>query len=480
MPLPNFGGERSSTNRFALRPAFLEPGSGGRPWFATCKAAPSDPRMKRPPAYFYDLDERPPWHWLVLYALQWAVILFPALIIAARLCAQALNLTAAEEVRFVQLTLLVSGLFTVFQTLYGHRYPVLEGPSTAVLLTYALLARNGLGVIQGGAIIAGVALAVLVLTGAVQRLLRFITPNVVGVILMLIAFTLLPHLVRPVIGSDGAHPEGDPIVFALALVLVLLITTGSHWLTGIWKTLTVFFGMLLGTAVFAVLGRLDPAPLQSAAWVSLPRPWASLSPTLYWPAVLSYGFAYLAVLVNSLGSLQGIAAITAPGRLPRAIRRGLMVNAIGGICCGALGIVGTVSYSTSPGVLLVNRVASRFAVTGCGVLLALAALVPKLSSLLALVPASVVAAALCVAMGGQVGAGLAIVSGGKELASRDYFVVGIPIVLGTFLSLLPEPFLALLPGPVRVLMGNGLIAGIFLVLLLEHCLLPAPRPAAKE
>jgi len=154
MPLPNFGGERSSTNRFALRPAFLEPGSGGRPWFATCKAAPSDPRMKRPPAYFYDLDERPPWHWLVLYALQWAVILFPALIIAARLCAQALNLTAAEEVRFVQLTLLVSGLFTVFQTLYGHRYPVLEGPSTAVLLTYALLARNGLGVIQGGAIIA--------------------------------------------------------------------------------------------------------------------------------------------------------------------------------------------------------------------------------------------------------------------------------------------------------------------------------------
>lgn len=432
--------------------------------------------MKRMPHYIYDLDERPPWHWLVLYGVQWAVILFPALVIVASLCGQALGLTAAEEVRFLQLTLLVSGGFTTLQTLFGHRYPVLEGPSTAVLLTYALLAHNGLSVIQGGAIVAGVLMVIVVLTGTVSRVLRFITPNVVGVILILIALTLLPHLIHPMIGLQDRHPNGDPITFALALLLTLLITAAAHWLTGIWKTLAIFFGMLLGTAIFAVLGRLDLTPLRASAWFSLPRPWDSIDPVLYWPAILSYAFAYIAVLVNSLGSLQGVAAITDPDRLPGSIQRGLFWNALGGICCGAFGIVGTVSYSTSPGVLLVNRVASRFAVTSCGVILTLAALIPKLSSLLALVPAAVVGAALCVAMGGQVGAGLAIITAGREIDSRDYFVVGVPLVLGTLLGLLPETFLATMPGTLRVLLGNGLIAGIFLVLLLEHLLLPNNRP----
>jgi uracil permease len=203
-------------------------------------------------------------------------------------------------------------------------------------------------------------------------------------------------------------------------------------------------------------------------------------PVFYWPALLAFALAYLAVVVNSLGSIQGIAGITDLKRLPTALNRGILVNGLAGICCGLVGIVGLVSYSMSPGVVLISRVASRFTIAFCGVILMLAALLPKLAALLAIVPAPVVGAALCVGLGGQVGAGLQIITaGGRGLSGRDYLVVGLPVILGTVIGILPPPFLADLPTGLQVLLGNGLIVGIVLVLPLEHLLLRESKKSVK-
>jgi uracil permease len=150
------------------------------------------------------------------------------------------------------------------------------------------------------------------------------------------------------------------------------------------------------------------------------------------------------------------------------------LNGLGGIGCGLLGLVGLVSYSMSPGVILANRVASRFAVAWCGAILIVAAFVPKLAAALALVPPPVVGAALCSAMGAQVGAGLAVVTSGMP-SIRDYFVVGLPLLIGTMVSFLPEPFMAVVNPSIRIFLGNGLIVGIFLVLILEHLVMRKRR-----
>ena len=57
------------------------------------------------------------------------------------------------------------------------------------------------------------------------------------------------------------------------------------------------------------------------------------------------------------------------------------------------------------------------------------------------------------------------------MTGRDYFVVGLPVLLGTCVGFLPENMLTSLPVGVRVIFGNGLVIGILLVLLLEHVLL---------
>lgn len=420
--------------------------------------------------YLYDLDDPLPPHYALLYGLQWAFIMFPALIIAASLSGGALGLTGASEVRFLQLTLFTSGVFTVIQTLWGHRYPLLEGPATALVLTFILLAPYGLSVIQGGLLLGGTLLIATVFSGQLERVLRLFTPNVIGVILMLIAFGLLPPLIRFMTGADEAHREGQVQVFLISVALVLFIATMSHRLRGIWKTVSILIGMVLGSLTFFLMGRLYWHELARASWFSASSRWIVSYPSFYWPAVIAFACAYLAVMVNSLGSLQGAAAITDSKRLPGAVRRGILLNGVAGIVCGLFGVVGTVSYSSSPGVILVNRIASRYAVTSCGVILLGAAFIPKLAALLALVPTPVVGAALCVAMGGQIGVGIQMIFS-KRLSSRDYFVVGIPILLGTLSGFLPEGLFAAQNGFFQIFMENSLIVGIALVLLLEHLLL---------
>jgi xanthine/uracil permease len=425
--------------------------------------------MTNPP-YVYGIDDRPPLRHSVLYGLQWAVIIFPALIVVTHLSGRALQLSGEAEIRYFQLMLLTSGLLTFLQCLAGHRYPLLDGPSTALLLTFITLAPRGIETIQCGTIVGGMLLILMVFRGNLEKLIGFATPNVVGVILMLIAFTLLPHLIRSMTGMSIERPEGEGIILVISFLLVILAAALSHWLSGFLKTVSLLLGILLGTVLFALMGRIEWAKLGVGGWFSVPMLWAPVHPRLDWAAVAAFAISYSAVVVNSLGSLHGIAKITESTRLAKSISRGLLLNGVGGIVCGLLGLVGTVSYSMSPGVILANRVASRFAVAWCGGILIVAAFVPKLAAALALVPPPVVGAALCSAMGAQVGAGLAVVSGGVP-SIRDYFVVGLPLLIGTLVSFLPEAFMSSVTPSLRIFLGNGLIVGIFLVLMLEHVIM---------
>lgn len=423
------------------------------------------------PSYIYNLDDHPPIRHSLLYGFQWAMIMFPGLIIAASLSVGSFPAGTLDKGYFLQMTLLTSGLFTWLQSLWGHRYPLLEGPSTALMLAFILVSPLGLPTIQGGMILGAILLILTVLSRQLDRVTVFFTPNVIGVILMLVSL----GLIRPLIGfmTGGSATEGG--VFLISVFLVLLIASLSHWLKGFWKTVSILLGMILGSFLFFFLGRLSLAELAGAPWLSVSILKLPSTPGFHWQAIIAFACAYLAVMVNSLGSLQGIAVITDEQRLKSSIGRGLFFNGLAGICCGIFGVVGTVSFSMSPGVVLVLRVASRYAVGYCGLLLLAGAFFPKLAALLSLVPAPVVGAALCVGLGGQIGIGISTIAS-KPLSSRDYFVVGIPLLLGTLVSFLPQTLFDALPGSLQIFVANSLITGIFLVLILEHALLRKRNP----
>lgn len=422
--------------------------------------------------FFYALDERLPlWRGLV-YGLQWALIMFPTVMMVAAIAAEALQLTGGARVAFFQRMLLLSGGATVLQTLVGHRYPVQEGPATALLLTFVVLAPQGLATIQGGFLCGGLLLFAIGMLGWTGRLGGYFTPNVVGVILFLIALTLIPHLLPRLLGVSPAYPSGEGAVFAAALLLILLITVLASRLRGFLQTTAILLGILAGSLGFWAWGRVDLALVGGAAWLALPGGLWAGTPHFSPSGVLASLLAYLAVAVNAVGSIQGVAGVVGAGEVARRMDRGLAVTGLAGVAAAGLGVVGTVGFSTSPGVILVTRVASRYALTTCGMILVAAGLMSRLSALLAAVPPAVVAAALCVALASQVGAAItAITAGSRALAGRDYLVVGLPVLLGSVVATAPARFFAGLPAVLGTIVGNGLVLGILLVLLLEHVLM---------
>jgi uracil permease len=417
--------------------------------------------------YTYDIDDRPPARLTVVYALQWAIIIFPIFITSSILPARVLQMNPAQEVRFLQLILLSSGIFTTVQCLWGHRYPVIDGPSTALLLTFLIIAPYGLRAVQAGQIAGGLLLMAAVIILKPKRIISIMTPNVIGVILMLIALTLLPYMSRLMSGEGPVSGEGSAVKFVVSVGLVILMSAMAYRLGGVLKTVWLLAGMAVGTAVFYALERPSFTHLLSSSWFSIPADIIPSKPQLTISALIAFAVSYVAVVVNSVGSIEAIANITSRDRLPEAIPRGLFINGMAGVFCGLVGTIGMVSYSVSPGIVLSIKVASRFAVAWCGLVFILAAFVPKLAAFFALVPAPVVGAALCTAMGIQIGAALDIVAA-SGIGQRSYYIVGLPVVLGTMIGFLPQSIVNELPQAFRVFLGNGLIFGILLVLFLEH------------
>jgi uracil permease len=433
----------------------------------------------------YELDQRLSPTLTLLHALQWLLIFLPILTVVSALAAEFLHLDPGAKAAFFQRTLFVCGLVTLVQTLAGHRLPLTEGPSAALLLCLATAASSGQAAVSGGMIAGGVLLAACGWFGFMRFLVPLFTDRVVGVILMLIALTILPFLLPMLTGVSPTRPEGDAFIFALSILLVALMMMMSHHLTGRLKTLSIFLGVTLGTLLFAVLGFLDTGPVRSMPWFALPRPaWGPL-PKFDLSIVLAFALGYLAVLVNAMGSVMSVAPLVAADRVKARLDRGLGLTGLSGVLCGLAGVVGTVPYSNSPGVIAVTRVGTRYALTAAGGILILLALLLKVTALLTAVPSPVVGAALLTAMAAQIGVSLDIMQDpSRRMTGRDYTVIGLPILVGVLVGLLPEEFMAQVPAVLRPILKNGLIVGLVLVLLLEHVLLrqkfSSPRPAVPR
>ena len=430
--------------------------------------------------FIFELDEKPPTFKTVIYGFQWVMVSIPAVAVFSALCSNALGLDPAAQISFSQRLLIVTGLGTILQSLVGHRYPILEGPSAALLLTFVILAPQGLPVIEGGLIFGSLFLMVAGKFQWFKWVSSLFTPNVVGVILILVAFTLLPFVYPMLIGISPSHPYGELSVCGFSLLIIFFVSFLSHWLRGFLQTTSMLAGIIFGLILFLLQGRVTLALVKESPWLAFPSPSLGVWPAFSLTAVLSLVCTNLAVMINSVGSIQGMSEVVTKEGLEDRIHRGICVNGAGGLIAALLGVVGLVSASISTGVVLVSRVASRHVLTMCGGIMIICAFVPKLWAVLTAIPSSVVGAVLFVTLSSQLMAGMTVImSGKKQIERREYFTVGFPVLLGTIIAFLPKPFFDLFPATIASVVSNGLVMGLVFSLLSEHLLFRSRRGKKK-
>jgi xanthine/uracil permease len=419
--------------------------------------------------FLYDLDERPPFWRNLFYGIQCAVLMLSTLTVLSTLAGAALQLSLLELAAMVQRVLMVSGLMMIAQFYMGHRYPMLGGPSLAVTLTIIALAPYGGAVVMGGMMVGGACLVVISLCNLLRHMERLFTANVTAAVILLIAFSLLGSITPKLAGISSTQPDGDPVALLLAFFVLFIVCVFSVALDGIWRSLSILIGMASGYLICFFLDRVDTASIRLASWYAIPGMLPFGAPRFLLPAVLPFVFAYLVVLVNFMGSIFGMAEALGHQNIEKRLRHGLGISGVAGIVAGIFGAIGTVPKSTSPGVVLTTRVASYYAQLACGFILVAVAFIPKLAAVLAGVPDPVIGGAILVILSSQVSLGIRTATRGKEVFStRDGFVIGLPVLIGTALPLLPSGFFQDMPLLIAAFLRNGLAVGMLAVILLEH------------
>ena len=190
------------------------------------------------------------------------------------------------------------------------------------------------------------------------------------------------------------------------------------------------------------------------------------------PGVLiSFIFCFLALSINDLGSIQSMVTLLDLKETGKRITRGITVTGLANIAAGFFGVLGTVNFSLSPGVIASTGCASRFVLIPAAAIVGLLAFFPAAIGIIAYVPSVVIGCVLIYILSSQIAAGLVVAFQGEEKDSFDInsgLAIGLPVLLGTVVAFLPGTVIDTFPVVLKPILGNGFVVGVAAALALEH------------
>lgn len=419
----------------------------------------------------YGLDQRPPFLKSLLFGLQWAAIVISLIIILGKVAGSQHFSEPADQIVYLQKMFFVTGLSLFCQVLWGHRLPVICGPATVLLIGIISSRSFNSDTVYTSVMAGGLIIALLAASGLFAYLQKLFTTRVVAAVLMLIAFTLAPTIQKLVIAEKSGVVPLANLTFAFGLVFAMFLL--QRLLAGVWKSTLIIWSMALGSTAYLLF-------FPQAATVSLFSQTTLLSGFFsrmtfglsFEPGVLiSFLFCFLALSINDMGSIQSMVAVLDVKNSGPRMTRGVLVTGLSNIVSGFFGVLGTVNFSLSPGVIASTGCASRYALFPAAAMIGLLAFFPAVIGLIAYIPSVVVGCVLTYILTSQISAGLIVAFQGEAGGSFQLtsgLTIGLPVLLGTVVAFMPAAVIDTLPVIFKPIIGNGFVVGVVSALALEH------------
>ena len=413
----------------------------------------------------FGLDDRPPALPLLLYGLQWWVVSIPCVIIVGFVVSRMHYPDYAAQIWYMRKLFALIGATLTVQLLFGHRLPLIIGPASILLVGITASQGASVDAVHTAILVGGLVMAAAGFSGVFARLRRFFTPRIIAVVLVLIAITLAPTILRLAVPASG-DPWVSAFSPAFAVMLVFALTITNHLLPGMAKSMTVLFGLIAGSAVyFAATGFPElPAALPAGA-----APAFFITFDFDAGTVLAFLFCFLALTINELSSVESIGQLLQADDMGGRLRRATGVTGLANAVAGGMGVLGPVDFSMSAGLLSATGCASRYTMLPAGIGLILCAVFPEFIMLLSTIPDPVMGALLLYLMATQMGSGFAMLGNGNGAAGfPGGITVGLPLMLGVLVAFAPASAFDAFPLLLRPIIGNGFVMGTIAVIALEH------------
>ncbi len=388
------------------------------------------------------------------------MIILPIVIITGKVVAVLHFTDFAKQVEYIQKIFFITGVAMLIQLCFGHRLPLVSGPSMILLIGIAASRGSDLNSIYSAILFGGIFLTLLAITGMLSRLNKIFTQKVVATILLMVAFTITPTILNLIVKP---YPLAF-MNFCFALIFLSLMFVVNRFLSGIWEATLILWATIIGSLVYLAIN--PPQTFPEVNLVSLPL--SKPIDIVFDPALIfSFVVCFFALLINDIGSLQSVGPIINPDKMGVRMTRGVTVTGISNILAGFIGVIGVVNYTLSPGVIVATKNASRYTLIFAALILVVLSFLPIFLAIISLIPSVVVAVVLTYVMCSQISAGLSIVFE-HGFKFEDGLIISLPIMLSILVSFIPKEALKTFPPVLLPILGNGFVVGVLAVLFMEQ------------
>ena len=403
------------------------------------------------PDIIYGLDDKPPFGRALVLGLQHILTMFGSTVAVPLLLGPAMGMTDAQTALLISSVMLCSGVATLLQSTWGSRLPIIQGVSFSFLAAFfAIIAKvmapesedglagNGSMAMQyiAGAIIAGAMIEIVIgFSGLMGRIHRFLSPVVVGPVIMLIGLALY-NAGAPVAAS---HWPISILTMVLIITFSLVLSRSSRFfrmfpllLAIVGVTGLCFLLTRLGVFSSDSAARVNFSAVENADWLRVKNvilPWGP--PKFAIAFVLAAVAGYLASMIESFGDYHACKNMAGGGDpTPAEISRGIGFEGIGCALTGILGGFSSTSYSENIGLVGLTKVGSRYVVQIGGVMLILLGLFGKFGAVAAAIPKPVVGGLYCTLFGLIAAVGVRQFARADLNSDRNLLIGGFSLFMG--------------------------------------------------
>ncbi|WP_068774018.1 purine/pyrimidine permease [Paenibacillus sp. FJAT-26967] len=427
---------------------------------------------------------------LFLSTIQWLVFILAGSLVAPLAVGNVLGLPPEEIASFMQRTFLLIGVSALLQTLFGHKLPMMEGPAGlwwGVFVVYAgliasgsLALTDGLRQLEMGMLITGGLFLLLGAMGWIGKIRKLFTPLVTGTYLIILVAQLSGSFMKGLFGIGYLTDEVDVRVAlpAFGVLLIAMLLPRSRF--GFLRNYSVLISLLAGWLLFIALG-IAPEVLPAASAFDIPGIFEWGLPQ--WdagvlPTSILIGLLLLANLIASIAVVEKVVAKSQPDMPPVDYNRTSLIMGVSTALGGVFSAMGCVPISGTAGFMLTTGLVKRlpFILAAAGI--ALVSFFPPVTAVLTSLPMPVGYAVIFIPFASMIGLAL------REYQSlqggdRDFFIIGVSLMIGIGSLFVPAQAIAHLPGLIRTIANNGLVLGMLVCILLEQLFIYREKAALR-
>ena len=348
----------------------------------------------------YAVDEKPPPLLAFGLGLQLALLTIAGIVLTPTIIIRA----AGEGDPYLSwaagAAVAVCGVSTLIQAVsigrIGAGYILLMGTSGAfIAVSITAIAEGGPALLATLVVISS--LFQFVLAAQLFWVRRIFTPTVAGIIIMLIAVTVMPivfDMLKQV--PETAHSLASPLSAATTMMVIICIALAA---TGVWRLWAPVIGVVVGSMTGWAFGIYEWERVVQAAWIGFPQGgWPGFDlrfgPT-FWALLPGFVIVTLVGAIETIGDSIAIQHVSWREQRAvdyRAVEGAVAADGLGNLLSGLLGTSPNTTYSTSISVTELTGVASRRVGVAVGVIFLVMSLLPKGLALILAIPGPVVAA----------------------------------------------------------------------------------------